>query len=102
MHVGVTILRLQEGLDCSEILADIDELILNKLPKDQSSSHQAYEWSVTSNGSNFSPNPDSSNGNFSNNSSCINQQKLEFYFQKTTWMLLEKIRHTIQVNEDGL
>ncbi|XP_046651512.1 solute carrier family 12 member 3-like isoform X1 [Daphnia pulicaria] len=63
MHVGVTILRLQEGLDCSEILADIDDLILNKLSKDQSSSHQAYEWSVTSNGSNFSPNPDSSNEN---------------------------------------
>ncbi len=64
MNVGVSILRLQEGLDCSEILADIDDLILNKLPKDQSSSHQAYEWSITSNSSNFSPNPDSSNGIF--------------------------------------
>ena len=64
MHVGVAILRLQEGLDCSEILADIDDLILNKLSKDQNSSHQAYEWSITSNSSNFSPTPESSNGNF--------------------------------------
>jgi solute carrier family 12 sodium/potassium/chloride transporter 2 len=86
MNVGVTILRLQEGLDCSEILADIDDLILNKLSKDQSSSHQAYEWSVTSNGSNFSPNPDSSNGNFKNNSRVASStsKNLYFYFQKTT------------------
>lgn len=28
MDVGVAILRLREGLDCSEILADIDDLIL--------------------------------------------------------------------------
>lgn len=27
MHVAVAILRLKEGLDCSEIVADIDELI---------------------------------------------------------------------------
>jgi solute carrier family 12 sodium/potassium/chloride transporter 2 len=62
MNVGVAILRLQEGLDCSEILADIDDLILNsKLSKEQNStSHQAYEWSVTSTGSNFSPNPSDS------------------------------------------
>jgi hypothetical protein len=42
MNVGVAILRQQEGLDCSEILADIDDLILNnKLSKEQNStSHQ--------------------------------------------------------------
>ncbi len=28
MNVAVAILRLKEGLDCSEILADVDELIL--------------------------------------------------------------------------
>jgi len=30
MNVGVAILRLQEGLDCSEFLGDIDDVILNK------------------------------------------------------------------------
>lgn len=30
MNVAVAILRLQEGLDCTEILADIDDFILNK------------------------------------------------------------------------
>lgn len=28
MNVGVAILRLQEGFDCTNILADIDDLIL--------------------------------------------------------------------------
>jgi hypothetical protein len=30
MNVAVAILRLQEGLDCSEILADIDDLMKSK------------------------------------------------------------------------
>lgn len=29
MNAAVTILRLKEGLDCSEILADFDDAILN-------------------------------------------------------------------------
>ncbi|XP_057378001.1 bumetanide-sensitive sodium-(potassium)-chloride cotransporter-like isoform X1 [Daphnia carinata] len=49
MNVGVAILRLQEGLDCSQILADIDDLIVNKFPKDKSQNQQTNEWSVTSN-----------------------------------------------------
>lgn len=28
MNVAVTILRLKEGLDCSEVLADVDDVIL--------------------------------------------------------------------------
>ncbi|KAI9550263.1 hypothetical protein GHT06_005728 [Daphnia sinensis] len=51
MNVGVAILRLQEGLDCSQILADIDDLILNKFPKDKTQNQQSNEWSVTSNNS---------------------------------------------------
>nr|CAH0112221.1 unnamed protein product [Daphnia galeata] len=73
MNVGVAILRLQEGLDCSEILADIDDLILNsKLSKEQNStSHQAYEWSVTSTGSNFSPNPSDSTSTLNNDGESV-------------------------------
>lgn len=59
MNVGVAILRLQEGLDCSQILADIDDLILNKFPKDKKQNYQSNEWSVTSNSfGNFSTDGD--------------------------------------------
>ena len=38
MNVGVAILRLKEGLDCSDILADIDQVILNKSSGEASNS----------------------------------------------------------------
>jgi hypothetical protein len=44
MNVGVSILRLPEGLDCSEMYADIEDLILTNF---QGSSYQSYEWPVT-------------------------------------------------------
>ena len=40
MNKAVAILRLQEGLDCSEILSDIDELIRNKSPANKKVSKQ--------------------------------------------------------------
>jgi hypothetical protein len=33
MNVAVTILRLKEGLDCTEILADVDDMILKATNK---------------------------------------------------------------------
>ena len=59
MNVGVVILRLQEGLDCSGILADIDDLILNSKNPMRDRSNSRYEYSITSNLSNLSPNSDS-------------------------------------------
>lgn len=54
MNVGVAILRLQEGLDCSEILADIDDLI-RKTPKEKIRTRQdGYEFSITRRDSNMS------------------------------------------------
>jgi solute carrier family 12 sodium/potassium/chloride transporter 2 len=58
MNVAVAILRLQEGLDCSEILADIDDLILNKTSKDKTQSYQADDWSIINRDSGISTNPD--------------------------------------------
>lgn len=60
MNVAVSILRLQEGLDCSKILADIDDLILNKRLKDKVPSFQAKEWVSISSNPSISPNPDTS------------------------------------------
>lgn len=56
MNVAVAILRLQEGLDCSGILADIDDLIL-KSPRGRSKSMAPSEFSITGSQPNFSPNP---------------------------------------------
>ena len=53
MNVGVAILRLQEGLDCSAILADIDDVIL-KNPKKKASRQEGSESSIVNNGSNAS------------------------------------------------
>lgn len=61
MNVAVAILRLQEGLDCSEILADIDDLILNKTPKDKTESCPANEWSITNRNPSISTNVSISN-----------------------------------------
>jgi hypothetical protein len=54
MNVGVAILRLKEGLDCSEILVDIDDVILNKASGETSETSTGrlspdHETSVMSN-----------------------------------------------------
>ena len=60
MNVGVVILRLQEGRDCSGILADIDDLILNSKNPVTDRSISRYEYSITSNLRNLlSPSSDS-------------------------------------------
>lgn len=61
MNVGVAILRLQEGLDCSNILADIDNVIL-KYPRGVSQNlekkKRKREGSIARSLSLYSMNPD--------------------------------------------
>lgn len=80
MNVGVAILRLQEGLDCSQILADIDDLILNKFPKDKKQNYQSNEWSVASNSFvNFSTDGDTTVTSVTMCNSCRNVRENSFW-----------------------
>lgn len=61
MNVGVAILRLQEGLDCSNILADIDDLILKSprgMAKHLEKGTRKREGSIARSISLYSVNPD--------------------------------------------
>lgn len=59
MNVAVAILRLQGGLDCTEILADIDDLIGSKSSGENSELRESpageYGQSVLSSNSDNSP-----------------------------------------------
>ncbi len=58
MNVAVAILRLQEGLDYSGILGDIDDLIVNKTSGKRSTSRlTSCDYSINSDNSSQSPVP---------------------------------------------
>lgn len=58
MNVAVAILRLQEGLDYSGILGDIDDLIVNKTSGKRSTNRlTSCDYSINSDNSSQSPVP---------------------------------------------
>lgn len=66
MNVGVAIIRLQEGLDCSNILADIDSVILKSpsgIAQNLEKEARKRENSIARSFSLYSVNPDFRNSN---------------------------------------
>ncbi|XP_046450809.1 solute carrier family 12 member 3-like [Daphnia pulex] len=90
MNVAVSILRLQEGLDCSKILADIDDLILNKTLKDKIPSFQAKEWVSISSNPSVSPNPDTSSISESSRSDAeeAEEQEMSYHNERRRTVVL--------------